>query len=85
MSVTTTIYNAKEIIIHNDYPLSYHQSPKGATDRRQGCRSSSPACGLISPSGFGGIFADNHISFYKIWSDLFDFWPERDTHLEGAE
>ena len=22
--------------------------------------SGTPACGLISPSGFGGIFADNH-------------------------
>ena len=27
------------------------------------CRGCTPACGLISPSGFCGIFADNHFLF----------------------
>ena len=33
-----------------------------------------PACGLISPSGFGGIFADNHKKIYNSPKDstLFD-------------
>ena len=33
------------------------KAPKG---QQTAGRSGTPACGLISPSGFGGIFADNH-------------------------